>query len=225
LIETGRERSARSALAHADGESGESVALGEALERGQPKRRLHRSASFRGEIVLAQGSDELVDFAERLACDLFDRREGGLRALRVVRAEQPGRAGMDEDHVDCVASRIVEVARDACALLGGGEAALAFGVPLRLLGALLELGDPLAPQTDAVADNPRATPDESAREERHGGKLILGYADGAGVGDEEEGNNDACQPSRCARLVRVQGKEVEGDGRAERGPGRVTEAV
>ena len=47
------------------------------------------------------------------------------RVGRVVVAQQPPGAGVDEDHVDRVAGRVVQVARDPRALLGDGQAALA----------------------------------------------------------------------------------------------------
>ena len=80
--------------------------------------------------VLAENADELVDLAQRLACDLLDRLERGPRSLGILLLQQPRRAGLDEDHVDRVAGRVVEVAGDARALLGGREAALALGLPL-----------------------------------------------------------------------------------------------
>ena len=81
--------------------------------------------------------------------------------------QQPGGTGLDEDDVDRVAGGVVEVARDAGALLGRGQPALALGVPLGATGALLELGDPRAPLADAVADHPGAAPDDRAEEQRH----------------------------------------------------------
>ena len=134
----------------ADGQAGGALTLGKRLERGKAERWLHVRAARLGGRFLSQRSDERVDLAERLARHLLDRLEGGLRALRVLRAEQPCGAGVDEDDVDRMACRVVEVARDPGALLRRGEAAFLFGVALGSAGTLLELGDSLATQAHAV---------------------------------------------------------------------------
>ena len=51
---------------------------------------------------------------------------------------------MDEDHVDRVARRVVQVARDARPLLGGGELPFTLGLPLGAQRPFFELVDPLA---------------------------------------------------------------------------------
>ena len=142
------------------------MALGERLEGGEPERRLDPSAGVFAKIVLAEGCDELVDLTERLPRHLLDRLERLARSARGLVPEQPRRPGLDEDHVDRVARRVVQVAGDARALLGRGEPALALGLPLGAEGSLLELRDPLTPQAKAVADHPRPTPDQDAEEER-----------------------------------------------------------
>jgi hypothetical protein len=225
LVETGRKRPPRPARADADGEAGGAVSLDERLEGGEPERRLHCSACVFSEIVLAQSSDELVDLTERLARHLLDRLERGLRALRVLLIEQPCRARLNEDDVDRVAGRVVEVARDAGAFLRSGEAALALGFTLGATKLLLEVGDPCAPLADSVADHPRPTPDEGAEEEGDGRELVLRDTGGTGVEDEEARHDPARQPPRRSRLLGAQGEEVEGDGRAERGTGWVAKAV
>jgi hypothetical protein len=201
------------------------VAPGEGVDGGEAEWWLYRCACLSGEVVLTQGSDELVDLAERLAGDFLDRLERGPRAFRVLLREQPRRAGLDEDHVDRVPRRVMEVACDAGALLSGGQAALALGFPLGPEGSLLELGNPRAPLADAVADHPRPTPDEGSVEERDGGELVLGDTDRTGMDHVKAGHDESCQPPRCARPLGAQGEEVEGDGRAERGAGRIAEAV
>jgi hypothetical protein len=137
------------------------MALGERLEGSQAKWRLHLHSCLVGASALAQGSHELVDLAERLAGNFFDRLERDLRALRVLLAQQPGGAGLDEDHVDRVPGRVVEVARDARTFLGRGQAPFALGIPLGTAGSLLELCSAHAAQTDSLADNPRPAPQES----------------------------------------------------------------
>ena len=130
-------------------------------------------------------------------------------ALEVLLLEQPRRPGLDEDHVDRVAGGVVQVAGDAGALLGRGEAALALGLPLGAKGSLLELGDPRAPQADAVADHPCPAPDEGAEEERDGRELVLRDTGSAGV-DRRRGRP---RPEPSATSVRA---SARGSGRGSR---------
>jgi len=59
------------------------MSLDERFEGGQTGRRLHLVAVLRVRGVLAQDSHHLVDLADGLAGDLFDRLERCSRALRV----------------------------------------------------------------------------------------------------------------------------------------------
>src|SRR4029450_3637419 len=118
------------------------------------------------EASVAQRAPEPVDVADGLACDLLDGLDRGAGARRVPVLEQPCGAGLDEDHVERVAGRVVKVAGDPRPLLGGGGARLALGVALGARRALLELASPLATVADPIAGNPRAAPDEQADEQR-----------------------------------------------------------
>ena len=133
--------------------------------------------------------------------------------------------GLDEDDVDRVTGRVVQVARDPRPLLGGREPALALGVPLRPLGAGDELGDPLAPQADAVAEHPGAAPDDDAEEERHGREGIFRVADRADVHHEESRDRRGCHPGARAGSLRRQREEEERGGRAEGRPADIAHTV
>ncbi len=106
------------------------MTLGKRLESGQPDGRLDASSVLSARVVVAQRANELVDLAERLARDLFDRHQRRAGALWIPLLEQPGRPGLDEDHVDRMPGGVVEIACDARALLGRGKAALALGLLL-----------------------------------------------------------------------------------------------
>ena len=108
-----------------DGEAGRAVALDQGREAGQAERGLDVPAVLRRQVALAKGADELVDLGQGLPRDLLDRLERRPRALRVALAEQPGRPCLDEDDVDRVTGRVVQVARDSRPLLGRRQPALA----------------------------------------------------------------------------------------------------
>ena len=201
-----------------DGETRGAVAGSEGLEASETEWRLDVPPSCR-QLLVAEGSDELVDLAERLARDLFDRLERRLRALRVPGAEQPGRPCMDEDDVDGVSGGVVEVACDARPLFCGRETALALGFPFRPIARSSSRSDPFAPHADAVSDHPRPAPDETPNRSGTVGKSVLRDADCTGVDQEQSGDDDAGNPLRSPCLLGAQGEEVESDGRAERGTG------
>ena len=197
------------------------MALGKRLESGEAERRLDRvPADVVRTPIIAQRSDELVDLAESLACHLLDRLERGClcapgsRLPSSLAAPAWTRITLIAWPAESWRSRAIRGA-----LLRHSETPLALGVPLGAQRALLELGDPLAPLADTVADHPPPTPDESAEEERYGRELVLGHTDGAGVDDEHRRNHDADQPPRGLRPLGAQGEEEESDRGAERGPG------
>ncbi len=78
----------------------------------------------------------------------------------------------------------MEVAGDARALLGGREAALSLGLALCAQRSLLELCEPLASESRAVAGEPGRRPDDGPEQEL-GRELAL----------------IRCGPSRTTRLV------------------------
>src|SRR5919198_1303420 len=85
----------------------------ERLERGEPGGRLDRGGASVKRVFLAQHADELVDLADRLPGDVLDRLERGTDGLGVSFLEEPGGAGLDQDHVDRVAGGVVQVACDS----------------------------------------------------------------------------------------------------------------
>ena len=89
--------------------------------------------------------------------------------------------------------------------------------------ALHELGQTRAALTETVAEDPGAAPDDGSEEERHDGKLVLADAGGGNVDDEHADDSGGGQPQPGSRLSRIEGKEEEGDGRAERRAERVSE--
>ena len=140
------------------------MALGERVERGETRGRL----DLAGRDVLAQRADELVDLAERVARDLFDCPERGAGSRRIPFLQQAGRTRLDEDHVDRVPGRVVQVAGDAHALLRRGEPPLSFGLALGVPGALLELGDPLPTEPRPVSGEPGGRPYPGTEEDLWG---------------------------------------------------------
>jgi ABC-type multidrug transport system ATPase subunit len=225
LADAGSEVPTGAGHADRDLETGGAVALRERVERREAERRLHLARRLQRAAVVAQDADELIDVVHRLARDLLDRLEGRSRPLGILLAQEAGGAGLDEDDVDRMAGRVVEVTGDARAFLGGGQAALALCLALRPQSALLELGHALAAHPHAIAEDPRAAPDERSEEERNGGELITGETDGADVGDEETDYSRGGQPRGHARLFGARGQEIERNRRAERRAGRISEPV
>ena len=86
-VDGGCELPATAVEANDDGEPRGAVALGERLECGETRRRLDRTPV--GGAVLAEDPDELVDLAQRLACDLLDRLERGPRSRWILLLQQP----------------------------------------------------------------------------------------------------------------------------------------
>ena len=185
------------------------MALGESLERGEPRGRLDLALRK----VVAECAHELVDLAERVARDLLHRVERGPGAGRIALLEQSGRTGLDEDDVDRVPGRVVQVAGDAHALLRGGEPALALGLSLGVPGALLELGDPLASQPGTVPGEPGGRPHAGAEEEL--GREAVPHEVRAQESNDARGESRPAQPGVLGTLVR---HGVERDGEAEGGP-------
>ena len=130
-----------------DVEAGGAVALRPA-RRARPARAAARPAGSRPRAARRPaGRCRRRSGARRPRSSRTSSRASGRR----VGAQAP-EPGVDEDHVDRVAGGVVQVAGDARALLGGGEAPLALGLALGAQRALLELGHPLA---DAAGRGPR----------------------------------------------------------------------
>jgi hypothetical protein len=217
LVSRRCERAGRAVDLDGDREPGGAVALGKGVERGETGRRLHPV----GGTVFAQRPDELVDFADRVACDRLDRLERFTRAPRVVLLQKPSGAGLDEDDVDRMACGVVQIAGDAGALLGGRQAALAFGLALGPPRAFHNLREPLSPQSRPVAGEPGGQPDGRA-EQQLGREAIADHVR-PDQDDEAAGKDD--RPGAWVRLVTVLGCRVEGDRKADRWTEAVSEAV
>src|SRR6516225_5759442 len=97
----------------------------ERAQRRESGRRLDRPAISVTSSVLAQPADQLVNLTDRVAGDLLDRRERLLDRGWVALLEQPGSPRLDQNHVDRVRRRIVQVSRYPGALLGCDEPSLA----------------------------------------------------------------------------------------------------
>ena len=142
------------------------------------------------------------------------------RLVGIALGLEPAHAGMDEDHVDRVPCRVVEVAGDATALLGRGQAALALSLALGAQRALLELGDALAPEPGPIAGQPRAAPDGDPEQD-----LRAEDAAGHNMHAEHRGHYAQGQARALARSVAGERQQVDGDGRPDRRPGRVGDGV
>jgi hypothetical protein len=108
-----------------------------------------RAAGFAGagglvRVVLAQCPHQLVDLADGRAGHFLDGGDRTSEPFGVAIVQQPGGAGLDEDHVDGMAGGIMQFASDAGALLRGREASLPRSLAFGQCRLLFELADPLA---------------------------------------------------------------------------------
>ena len=188
------------------------MALDEGVEGGQPDRR----RDGLGGVLLAEDVHEAVDLADRLTSNLLDRLERGAGALGIALAQEPRRAGLDEDDVERVPGRVVQVAGDSRALLGDGDPQL----PLRLL---LAAADALAPHPHAVADHPRAAPEQTAEQRRHDREVVVPDPGRREVEREEARDDGRRHAASCTRGMEAE--REQGDRRPERRPRRVVEPV
>ena len=127
--------------------------------------------------------------------------------------------GLHQDHVDRVPRRVVQVAGDARALLGGGQTALALGLLLRAARPLLQRLDALAPQAGPLAGEPGRGEDDRAEEELR--QLSVAHECGPSS-PRRRGPARRCgpRPGLVARL----GDRVEREREADRRPEPVVEA-
>ena len=102
---------------------------------------------------------------------------------------------MDEDDVDGVARRVVEVTRDTSSLLGGGKAPFALRLALGLSRPLLQVGDALAPQADTISEDPGSAPDQRSEQGWDDRRLVASEAGGADVNEEQGGDDDGGEPA------------------------------
>ena len=143
----------------------------------------------------------------------------------VALLQQTRGAGLDEDDVDRVRGRVVQVAGDPRPLLGRGEPALALRVAL---GARVRstVGEPPPPLAHLVADDPRAAPDDDPEQDRR----WSGSAWSRERASRRRGSRTCrARRPRSARMrasrALVGGDEEERDRRPERRPERVAEPV
>ena len=106
-------------------------------------------------LVAAERPDQAVQLVGRVARGRTrSPRSAGAGPLGVAVELQAAGAGLDRDHVDGVADRVVQVAGDARALLGAGQPALA---------ARARRGGPRRPRAGGVARCRRTAPPPTAR--------------------------------------------------------------
>jgi hypothetical protein len=115
----------------------------------------------------------------------------------------------------------VQVASNACALLGGRQAPLALGLSLGPQRALLELGKPLSPQSRPVPGEPGGCPDDGP-EEKLGREPV---ADQVRREQGDEAGRKGDRPDSRTRLVTVFGDRVEGNREADRRAEAISEPV
>ena len=119
--------------------------------------------------------------------------------------------GLDEDDVDRVTGRVVEVTSDSATFLGGRKPALALGFALRTVRALLELSHLLAPQPRAVAGDPHRGPEHDAEQDLAAGKRVFAEAEEREVEGEQAGHEAERERGSKPSLGSREGDEVEGD--------------
>src|SRR6478735_10886851 len=115
-----------------------------------------------------------------LASDRLDGRDRLTAALRLTVLDDSRRSGLDEDRVDRVPGRVVQLASDPRSLLGDREALLARDTLALLRG-------PLPCQASAIADDPAARPQE------RGDRVVtrFGFEASPGHGKERRVGGDA----------------------------------
>ncbi len=134
-------------------------------------------------VAVAEQAEQPAHLGERLAAGGRDRLERADRDVGVLGGGVAGAVGLDHDHRQPVGDHVVHLARDARALVAGGELDLALGHPLGLLGARDQRGDVLLPLLRGEAQRPGGGDDR---------------ADGDGVGGEVAGGEVARRRSRAA---------------------------
>jgi len=138
--------------------------------------------------------------------------------------EQACGACLDEDDIDRVRGRVVQVAGDAGSFLSSGEAAFALHIVFRAAGALDQVRVPAAPLADLVADGPGAAPDEHAEQDRAGREAVVGDQGAADVDREHAEHHDRGLVNAGSTAF-VGGDEEERDRRPERRAEAVPETV
>ena len=175
--------------------------------RDQPVQVLEaRLGCERGRLLRApEHADHAPHLGERLAAGLLDD-EQGLALLLLVRLEEPPRRRrLDGHHADAVADDVVELPRDAAALVGDGELRLLDPLSLGPLEAFLRHLRLVALAAEAEPDRP-ADREEDADEDE-----VAHSAPGIVVGDDR---GDAGPEARGRRWP-VSGR---GGGRSGRTP-------
>nr|WP_246190551.1 hypothetical protein [Agromyces agglutinans] len=133
------------------------------------------------------------EFRERLRRGRVDRREGPARARRIAVAQRTDGRRLQQHDADGVARDVVEVARDAQALLTS-----------RLVDADLELGPQAVGSQDGVAiravvRGPLVTREGGESDEREAHPHVLRHVDGD-PGERDEGEREHAGPrNRAAR--------------------------
>jgi len=208
--------------------------LDEVVERGEAglrrERRLVRVAGL-------EHVEQRADLSERLTARLLDRLEGPGRAGLVGGGEPAGGGGLDGHGAERVGDDVVQLARDAGALVQRGLLGAGAALELGVRGLLVQC----AAEVDAVVQ--QAAGQQRTGDEQHDGADVVREArlvgrarrrrdgdDGAEhgdadpereppsrlmgrerVGDEQPGEEDALQPVLHGFLQEVDGGDA-GDG-------------
>src|SRR5690242_20162212 len=140
LVEPTCERPRRPFDRRLDLETAEAIALDERPQRGEADWWFDRLSAP----VLSKPADEQVDFADGFAREVLDRAKRRTGRTGIALLQEARGPGLDEDHVDRMRGGVVQVACDACPLLGSCKASLAFHFLLRPAQALHEVNAPAA---------------------------------------------------------------------------------
>ena len=105
-------------------------------------------------VLGAKDPEQAAQLDECVASARLDRAEDADHTLRVV-DEMRSRLRLHDDNADAVRDHVVQLARDASALLGDRQLCLLLALALKPLGAILELGDALPSSAQVAADEPR----------------------------------------------------------------------
>ena len=151
---------------------------------------------------VAQEAEQPAQLHEGLTARRLDRAEGLARRPLLTFEHTLGRLGLHDHHADAVGDDVVQLARDAGALLDDG------GADPFLAGAL-EPGGPLALGRGRVSVAPELAADEPRQRERDRGPEIaaaLGREEERAARGERRGSHDEPAARVAPRPRRVEGE-------------------
>jgi hypothetical protein len=133
-------------------------------------------------------------------------------------------ASADRDQVDRVPDRVVQVTRDAGALFGRGQAAVALGLAVGAFGTVVQLDDVLVVQPHALAGKPRYGPGEPRVQQLPAGKVAVAEPRRDQVAGEQGDDRGAASAGPRLGLRTARREQVQRSGRTERNGDGVAEA-